>query len=114
MTSFETHPLLFDRASCDRPTGFFNYIFYDFTLLPVFSDDDTRVKLIKGKNDYVNANYVTVSFFSFLPFPFALYCLNTNRLACLTTTHERARYGKDGTTCMPTSISVTNSHLFSE
>ena len=27
-----------------------------------FADDDTRVKLVKGKNDYVNANYVTVSF----------------------------------------------------
>ena len=28
----------------------------------VFADDDSRVKLVKGKNDYVNANYVTVSF----------------------------------------------------
>lgn len=27
----------------------------------IFADDDTRVKLYKGKNDYVNANYVTVS-----------------------------------------------------
>ena len=67
MTSFETqlatNPLFFDRASCDWPTGFFIYIFTTLLSLPVFSDDDTRVKLIKGKNDYVNANYVTVSFF---------------------------------------------------
>ena len=27
----------------------------------LFADDDTRVMLVKGKNDYVNANYVTVS-----------------------------------------------------
>ena len=36
------------------------------TFLPLcchtFADDDTRVKLIQGKNDFVNANYVTVSF----------------------------------------------------
>lgn len=27
----------------------------------IFTDDDSRVKLYKGKNDYINANYVTVS-----------------------------------------------------
>lgn len=26
-----------------------------------FTDDDSRVKLYKGKNDYINANYVSVS-----------------------------------------------------
>jgi len=65
VTSFETqlatNPLFFDRA-----TGFLIYVFTTLLSLPVFSDDDTRVKLIKGKNDYVNANYVKVSFFFFV------------------------------------------------
>ena len=33
---------------------------YIITLF-LFTDDDSRVKLYKGNNDYINANYVTVS-----------------------------------------------------
>lgn len=35
----------------------FQIVFELFTC----TDDDTRCKLYKGKNDYINANYVTVS-----------------------------------------------------